>query len=230
MAQADEELANVEDAGQVECDGSGSLYEHPPSHGSGASTEHTTSHGSGSPSMPHLDLTQEEMDRQHPTLIPPDDERLDDLADDAADVVYQKGLVLAEEIRSETSLQGRKRRPIIATVQKQQQHDKSSMQSRTSTSRPFGGGVLSAATTYATTATGHSTTTTTATTATAGGRTTATTTASGEDNVMAHVGDTETEADDQGRRDVEQMQVLTCTSFGSNLPSPERPVCWAFDS
>jgi len=70
----------------------------------------------------------------------------------------------------------------------------------------------------------------TATTATAGGPTTTTTTTSGKDNVMAHVGDKKTEADEQGRRDVEQMQVLTCTSLGSNLPSPERPVCCAFDS
>ena len=112
MAQADAELGNVED-GQVECHGSGALRKPPASHGSGAFTEHATSHGSESPSMPHLDLTQEEMDRLHPSLIPPDDEQLDDSANDAHDVVYQKGLTLAEEIRDETSLQGRMRRPLL---------------------------------------------------------------------------------------------------------------------
>ena len=174
--------------------------------------------------MPHLGLTQEEMDRQHPSLVPPDDERLDDLADDAADVVYQKGLVLAEEIRSETSLQGRMRRPIIATLQKQQQHDESSKQSRTSTSRPFGGGVISTDTTYTTIATGHSTTTTIATTATAGDLTTTTnvaTTSSGDggDRVRADGGDAAVATS--------RCRCRPCTHICS---SPERPVCCAFDS
>jgi hypothetical protein len=169
LAHADAELDNV-DGGQVECDGSGALREPPASHGSGASTEHTTCYGSGSPSMPHLDLTQEELDRRHPSLVPPDDEQLDDLANDAHDLVYQKGLRLAEAIRDETSLQGRMRRPLLARLQEQQQHDISSMQNRTRTIRTSGGGVISGAATYTTTATG-ATTTTTATATTGGGRT-----------------------------------------------------------
>ena len=148
------------DGGRVECDGSGALREPPASHGSGASTEDTTSHGSGSPSMPHLDLTQEELDRLYPSLIPPDDEQLDDLANDKHDVVYQKGLQLAEAIRDETSLQGRMRRPLLAELQEQQRHDRSSKQDRTSTIRPFGGGVLTEAST-STTATTLGTATTT---------------------------------------------------------------------
>ena len=55
--------------------------------------------------MPHLDLSQEELDRLHPSLAPPDDERLDDLTNDADDAVYLKGLKLAEGIRGETSQQ-----------------------------------------------------------------------------------------------------------------------------
>ena len=97
--------------------------------------------------MPHVALTQEELDRLHPSLVPPCDEQLDDLVSDERDGVYQKGLRLAEEIRSETSLQGRMRRPLLA-VTEQQQHDDSSSQSRTRTIRPFGGGVISGATTY----------------------------------------------------------------------------------
>ena len=150
MAHADAELDNVGDT-QVEC------------LGSGAFTEQATSHGSESPSMPHLDLTQEELDRLHPSLVPPDDEQLDDLANDAHDLVYQKGLRLAEAIRDETSLQGRMRRPLLALLQEQQQHDVSRELSRTRTIRPFGGGVISSASTYTTTATATGTTTTTTT-------------------------------------------------------------------
>jgi len=99
--------------------------------------------------MPHLDLTQEEMDRLHPSLIPPDDEQLDDLASDENDAVHQKGLKLAEAIRDETSLVGRMRRPLLARIQEQQhrRHDVSRMHNRTRTIRTFGGGVLSGAAT-----------------------------------------------------------------------------------
>jgi hypothetical protein len=88
-------------------------------------------------------------------LAPPDDERLDDLTNDADDAVYLKGLKLAEEIRGETSQQGRKRHPSLALLKiKQQQHDESSSNCyRASTIRPLGGGVLNSATTYTPTAT-----------------------------------------------------------------------------
>jgi hypothetical protein len=189
--------------------------------------------------MPHLDLTQEEMDRLHPSLTPPDDERLDDLANDPNDVVYQKCLELAEEIRNETSLQGRMRRPLVATLLKQQQQNKSSKQDRTSTIRLFGGGVLSAATTYTTIATGL-TTATAAATATAmtiamivtnGDSVVAATDTrhdDGQDSDGEEKKTKNTEADEQGRRDVEQMQVLTMHVPGSNLLSPERPLTSAF--
>ena len=158
MAHADAELDNVGDDGQVECQGSG------------ASPEQTTSHGSGSPRMPHLDLTQEELDRQHPSLVPPDDEQLDDLASDAQDMVYQKGLRMAKAVRDETSLQGRMRRPLLARLHDQQQHDISSMQNRTRTIRTSGGGVISDAATYTTTATTTGANITTVTGTTTGGR------------------------------------------------------------
>ena len=171
MAQADAELDSVE-VGQVECNGSGALQEPPANHGSGTHVQHTTCNGSGPPYMPHLALAQEELDRLHPNLVPPDDEQLDDLANDANDVVYQKGLQLAEEIRDETSLQGRMRRPMLARVQEQQQgQDESSELNRTRTIRPFGGGVISTATALVPLL--HLTTTTTTTNYT----TTATTTA-----------------------------------------------------
>ena len=96
--------------------------------------------------MPHLALAQEELDRLHPSLVPPDDEQLDDLVSDERDAVYQKGMQLAEEIRSETSLQGRMRRPLLARLEEQQQRNRSSSKNRTRTIRPFGGGVISGAT------------------------------------------------------------------------------------
>jgi len=141
MAQADAELDSVE-VGQAECNGSG------------AHTQHATCNGSAAPYMPHSALTQEELDRLHPSLVPPDDEQLDDLVSDERDGVYQKGLQLAEEIRNETSLLGRMRRPLLARLtEQQQQHDRSSMQDRTRTIRTSGGGVISGATTSTTTAT-----------------------------------------------------------------------------
>ena len=146
MAQADDTLANVDD-----------------DNGSGANTEQTTCHGSAAPpTMPHVELTQEELDEQYPTLVPPPDELLDDLTNDLRDTVYQKGLVIADAIRSETSLQGRMRRPLIAALQ---QRGLSSNPVRASTIRPLGGGVIGDATALHTTATAATpTTTTTATT------------------------------------------------------------------
>ena len=158
-----------------------------------------------------MDLTQEELDRQHPSLVPPDDEQLDDLANDAHDLVYQKGLRLAEAIRDETSLQGRMRRPLLARLQEQQQHDISSMQNRTRTIRTSGGGVISGAATYTTTATG-ATTTTTATATTGGGRT--------EDGVVGCVdGEVDTTAghgaDGSRRGSLSSCRPCTHDPFGS---------------
>ena len=152
MAQADCELANVEE-GQVE------------GYGNGADENHTTCHGSAAPVMPHVTLAQEELDRLHPSIVAPEDENLDDPSNDLHDAVYQKGLVVAEEIRSETSLQGRLRRPLLARLQEQQQQksglSRSSVRARAN--RPLGGGVISSAITSPPTAT-VTTTNTTATT------------------------------------------------------------------
>ena len=120
--------------------------------------------------MPHLALAQEELDRLHPSLVPPDDEQLDDLVSDERDGVYQKGLQLAEEIRSQTSLQGRMRRPLLARLTEQQQHDQSSNPNRTRTIRTSGGGVISGATTSVLLS-HYNTTTTTTTTGSAVGAT-----------------------------------------------------------
>ena len=140
---------------------------------------HATYHGSGAlPTMPHVELSQEELDHQYPSLVPPDDALLDDLSNDLHDVVYQKGLLIADAIRSETSLQGRMRRPLVATLtEQQQQRGLSSIPVRASTVRPLGGGVIKGATTLTTTATADGTTT--ATTATTATTTTTTTTEGG---------------------------------------------------
>ena len=136
MAQAGDELDNVED-GRAE------------GHGSGACDQHTTCHGSGAPFMPHTDLTREELEERHPSLLAPEDEQLYDLGDDLQDAVYQKGLALADEIRNETSLQGRVRRPLLLMEeleeQPQQQKDLKRTTVRARTSRPLGGGVISGA-------------------------------------------------------------------------------------
>ncbi len=66
--------------------------------------------------MPHLARTQEELDQLHHSLIPPDDEQLEDLVKDVEDTVCQKGLELTEEIRRETYLHGRKKHPVVAAL------------------------------------------------------------------------------------------------------------------
>ena len=110
--------------------------------------------------------------------MPPDDALLDDLSNDLHDGVYQKGLLIADAIRSETSLQGRMRRPLVATLtEQQQQRGHSSNPVRASTVRPFGGGVIRGATTITTSATADTitagtTATTTTTTITAAARVT----------------------------------------------------------
>ena len=71
-----------------------------------------------SPSMPHLEYSGIELDRLFPSIPPPEDDKLDDLVDDRADVVYQKGLRISEQITAETSAQGRRRRPTLSTLRR----------------------------------------------------------------------------------------------------------------
>ena len=81
--------------------------------GDGALTEEEEHHGSGAPAtMPHLECTPEELERMYPPIEAPPDDQLDDLQDDNRDGVYQRGLQVAEEIRQQTSKQGRRRRPV----------------------------------------------------------------------------------------------------------------------
>ena len=206
MAQADAELDTVE-VGQVEC------------HGSGAHEQHATCDGSGAAYMPHVALTQEELDRLHPSLVPPCDEQLDDLVSDESDGVYQKGLQLAEGIRSETSLQGRMRRPLLARLTEQQQHDESSSKNRTRTIRPFGGGVISDATTSVLLPLPGTNTTTTTTAMGAVAEV-------GADGVVAAVGvgeawpteDTEEQNTMYMQKSADTCCVFACFHFGSVKP------------
>ena len=71
-----------------------------------------------SPSMPHLEYSGIDLDRLFPSIPPPEDDKLDDLVDDRADVVYQKGLRISEQITAETSAQGRRRRPTLSTLRR----------------------------------------------------------------------------------------------------------------
>jgi len=64
-----------------------------------------------SPIMPHLMHSPSELEVLYPKLEAPEDDKLDDAEDDARDVVYQAGLRMATQIRSENQKQGRKRRP-----------------------------------------------------------------------------------------------------------------------
>ena len=61
--------------------------------------------------MPHLEYDCTTLDRLHPSLQAPDDENLEDWQCGDSDAVLRHGMRLAERIREETTLQGRRRRP-----------------------------------------------------------------------------------------------------------------------
>jgi len=180
--------------------------------------------------MPHVELSQKELDQQYPSLVPPDDELLDDLSNDLHDAVYQKGLMIADAIRSETSLQGRMRRPIVATLtEQQQQRGLSSNPVRASTICPLGGGVIRGATTLTTTATAAgANTATTATTATTTTAITTTATSAREEMTERYKADGMEELQKQEKDDLrplyERMQAylsphLSCSNHSARLPS-----------
>ena len=64
------------------------------------------------PIMPHNSLSQHELDRDYPSIVPPEDDRLDDIVNDSDDKVFQAGLREAEKIRQTMRVQGRRRRPL----------------------------------------------------------------------------------------------------------------------
>ena len=67
------------------------------------------------PFMPHLVLNDREIDEQHPRIVAPEDEHGDDPAIDAADATLQVGQRIAEEIRDNMRIEGRRRRRAVAT-------------------------------------------------------------------------------------------------------------------
>ncbi len=116
MANADKILRHVdkvsssERLGQVHRDGSGTLRECSSNHGSGTKAPHFGGNGNGFSVMPHLDFTGRDLDEAYPSIVAPADDRLDDVAADEYDAVFQHGLQIAEEIRGQMQEHGRKRR------------------------------------------------------------------------------------------------------------------------
>ena len=55
--------------------------------------------------MPHLLWQGEKLDKEFPSIVPPEEEDLDDLVDDARDGIYQKGIQIARSILAGTSIQ-----------------------------------------------------------------------------------------------------------------------------
>jgi hypothetical protein len=64
-----------------------------------------------SPCMPHLTYSASELDARYPPLVAPEDDGLEDLAEDRRDGVFQHGLGIAEEIRAAVAAEGRRRMP-----------------------------------------------------------------------------------------------------------------------
>lgn len=63
------------------------------------------------PRMPHLELSDWDLDRLYPSLKAPQEDGLTDADDDARDAVYQRGLQVARAIQKQASAEGRKKRP-----------------------------------------------------------------------------------------------------------------------
>ena len=150
MATAGGEISGIEDPRPAE------------EHGSGPSPIN----GSGPPPiMPHLTYPSLELDRLYPSIETPDDDQLDDLVDDSADFVYQKGLKITAEIRAETTSQGRRRRPTLASLRRDI-GDALSISRRRSIANPASATTTGLATTTTAWTTASSSTTTCATTTT----------------------------------------------------------------
>ena len=62
------------------------------------------------PIMPHLDYGDLDLDHLYPSIVAPEDDCLDDLANDDCDQTYQAGLRAAETIRRSMRVAGRRRR------------------------------------------------------------------------------------------------------------------------
>ena len=63
--------------------------------------------------MPHLALTDEDLNRRFPALVAPDDEGLDDLIRDEDDHMLQHGIKVASEISEGMLRHGRTRRDCL---------------------------------------------------------------------------------------------------------------------
>ncbi len=62
------------------------------------------------PMMPHLMFEKEELDERYPIITAPIEEELYDFNSDEHDAVFQTGLKIAEQIKSETKTHGRTRK------------------------------------------------------------------------------------------------------------------------
>ena len=63
------------------------------------------------PTLPHLDFSEEDLERLHPRILAPPEELLEDLLRDDHDCVYQHGLDVAKDLQEQADELGRKRHP-----------------------------------------------------------------------------------------------------------------------
>ena len=49
--------------------------------------------------MPHNCMSEADLDREYPSIVPPEDDHLDDIVNDDDDKVYQAGLREVERLR-----------------------------------------------------------------------------------------------------------------------------------
>ena len=96
MAAADIELNSVQPL-------AGDITSQEETGGAGGAAE-------ASPVMPHIQLSDQELDREYPPMVAPNEDRMEDLAEDLEDPVFETGKHIAESIRQEMRTRGRTRR------------------------------------------------------------------------------------------------------------------------
>ena len=79
------------------------------SSGGDMSVENVTNPDQGIPWMPHVRLSEDELNKQFPKLECPDEQLYEDIIDDNGDVVFQHGLKLADHISEGMVRSGRTR-------------------------------------------------------------------------------------------------------------------------
>ncbi len=71
--------------------------------------------GEPAPVMPHVALSESQLNQLYPRIEAPAEDQLEDLMDDRADQLMDKGLQVAQEIREKARYEGRRRHAAVGS-------------------------------------------------------------------------------------------------------------------